>query len=47
MVILASTSNFQVTKHSKEEGRMDFLETLGGSYGSAEEEGWLVKYETW
>jgi hypothetical protein len=39
MVILSPTSKFQVMKHSKEEGCMDFLESLGGSYGSAEEEG--------
>jgi hypothetical protein len=39
MVILAPTSKFQVLKHSKEEGCTDFLETLGGSYGSAKEEG--------
>jgi hypothetical protein len=39
MVILAPTSKFQVLKHSNEEGRTDFLETLVGSYGSVEEEG--------
>jgi hypothetical protein len=39
MIILSPTSNFQVRKHSKEEGHIDFLETLGGSHGSAEEEG--------
>jgi hypothetical protein len=39
MVILVPTSRFQVLKHSKEEGRTDFMETLGGLYGSAEEEG--------
>jgi hypothetical protein len=37
MVILASTSKFQVLKHSKEEGHTDFMETLGGSCGSARE----------
>jgi hypothetical protein len=31
--------SFKGLKHPKEEGHMDFLETLGGSYGSAEEEG--------
>jgi hypothetical protein len=36
--ILAPTSKFKVLKHPKREGRTDFLETLGGSYGSAEEE---------
>jgi hypothetical protein len=39
MVILSPTSKLQGLKHSKEEGRTDFLETLRGSYGSAEEEG--------
>jgi hypothetical protein len=39
MVILSLTYKFQELKHSKEEGRIDFLETLGGLYGSAEEEG--------
>jgi hypothetical protein len=37
MVIVSPTSKFQVLKHSKEEGHTDFLETLGGSYGSTEE----------
>jgi hypothetical protein len=31
--------SFKGMKHPKEEGCTDFLETLGGSYGSAEEEG--------
>jgi hypothetical protein len=39
MVILSPMSKFQVLKNSKEEGRTDFMETLEGSYGSAEEEG--------
>jgi hypothetical protein len=32
-------SSFKRLKHPKEEGRTYFLETLGGMYGSAEEEG--------
>jgi hypothetical protein len=47
MLKVASASKFSETETLKREGRTDFLETLGGSYGSAEVEGLLVKDETW
>ena len=47
MLKLASTSKFSGAETLKREGRTDFSGTLGGSYGSAEVEGLLVRDEIW
>jgi hypothetical protein len=39
MHFLAPVSKYQVLKHLRKEGRTEFLETLGGSYGFAEVRG--------
>jgi hypothetical protein len=44
MEFLTPTSKYQVLKFLRKEGRTEFMKTLGGSYGFAEDWNLLVQW---